>query len=86
MCIKLMKRFGYSGLIVNHVKIVFQTKHPKLRQYKNEFIYIFTNFLKAIYITSILKEVNHRDDNLAGYVVAFGPPIVDHFSYSIEVF
>ena len=32
----------------------------------------------------ILKEVNHRDDNLASYVVAFGPPIVDHLSYCYE--
>ena len=69
--------------MVNHVNIVFQFKHPKLRQYKNEFIYIFTNLLKAIYITTIMKEVNHGDENLDGYVVAFGPPIVDHLSYSI---
>jgi hypothetical protein len=70
---------------VNQVKEVCQTRHPRLRQYKHEFWDMFYNFFDAVNITNVLREVNHRDENLASFAIALKPPNLDHLSYSIKV-
>jgi hypothetical protein len=58
------------------MKEVCQTRHPILRQYKHEFWDMFYKFFDAVNIPNVLREVNHRDENLASFDIAFKPFLV----------
>jgi hypothetical protein len=85
MDIILSKIFGNFNLIMNQVKEVCQTMHPRLRQYKHEVRNMFDNFFDVVNIIVVPREVNHRANNLSKSVVYLMPPNLDHFLYSIKV-
>jgi ribonuclease HI len=73
-----------SELIINQVKGVYQTKHPKLRVYRNLSLDLLEAFSEYdIYV--IPREKNHIADALANSASVFKIPIFLDKKYEIEI-
>jgi hypothetical protein len=73
-----------SELIINQVKGVYQTKHPRLRVYKNLVLNLLKGFSEYD-LTAIPKEQNQIVDALATSASVFKIPILPDKRYEIEV-
>jgi ribonuclease HI len=65
MGIREMAVFGDAELIVQQVKNVYQAKHPRLKNYRNEVWDLVDNFFLAFNISFIPREENAPADFLA---------------------
>jgi ribonuclease HI/uncharacterized small protein (DUF1192 family) len=65
MGIKEMAVFGDAELIIQQVKNVYQAKHPRLKNYRNEVWDLVDNFFLAFNISFIPREENASADFLA---------------------
>jgi hypothetical protein len=74
----------YSELIVNQVKGVYQTKHPRLRAYINLDLDLLEGF-SEYELAAIPREQNHITDALATSASVFKIPILPNKRYEIEV-
>ena len=55
---------GYSKLIINQVKGIYQAKHPRLRAYRNTMLDLLEEFSKYS-LSTIPRGQNHIVDALA---------------------
>jgi ribonuclease HI len=73
-----------SELIINQVKGVYQTKHPRLRAYKNLALDLLEGFSEYD-LAAIPREQNQIADALATSASVFKIPILPNKRYEIEV-
>jgi len=71
-------------LLVNQIKNVYQTKHVKLKQYRNEVWDYVHNFFLAFNITFIPREKNQLVDSLALAARTFKAPLIPQIKYEIK--
>jgi ribonuclease HI len=80
MGIREVAVFGDSELIVQQVKNVYQTKHPRLKNYRNEVWDLIDSFFLAFNISFIPREENAPADFQAFSASLFeapAPPMMD---------
>ena len=75
MGIQSISVFGDSKLIIRQIKNFCQTKHPRLRSYRNEVWDIVENYFEAFNLQFIPREENRMADSLAVSAITFKPPI-----------
>jgi ribonuclease HI len=73
-----------SELIINQVKGVYQTRHPRLRAYKNMALDLLEGFSKYD-MTVVPREQNHITDTLVASASVFKIPTLPDKIYEIEV-
>jgi ribonuclease HI len=81
MGIREMAVFGDAELVVQQVKNVYQTKHPRLKNYRNEVWDLIDNFFLAFNISFIPREENAPADFQAFSASLFEAPalpMTDH--------
>ena len=71
MGIKQLNIFGDLHVIVNQIKEICQSGHPRMKQYKRIVWDLSKNFFHTINIFARPRELNHRVDNFANIVVEF---------------
>ena len=76
--------YGDSELIVDHVKGIYQEKHPKMRSYRNLVLELLEEFDEYI-ISLIPREQNNIVDLLASSASLFKIPIYPNKEYQIQV-
>ena len=62
---KRIEVFGDSELLVNQVNDSYQTKHPRMRAYRNEFWDMFGNYFTEHKIRLVPRIENQVVDSLA---------------------
>ena len=77
--------FGDFELIIRLIKNHCQTKHPRLRSYRNEVWDLIENYFEAFNIYFISREENRLADSLAVAASTFKPPINPRLRYEIEI-
>lgn len=70
---------------MRHVRNLFQTKHPRLRSYRNEVWDSIENFLNSFNITYVPRNENIHADSLVVSVNSFKIPAQTHLQYQIQV-
>jgi hypothetical protein len=85
MEIKKLSLFGDAELIVHQTKNLFQTKHPRLRSYRNEVWDLVENFFSKYDISFIPQEENYVADSLTVSASNFRIPISPKLKYDVEV-
>jgi ribonuclease HI len=75
---------GYSELIINQIKGIYQAKKPKLRAYRNLVLYVHEKFPKYN-LSAIPREKNQIVDALATSAVVFKVPIFPSKKYEVDV-
>ena len=77
--------FGDSELVVNQVNGSYQTKHPRMRAYRNEIWDMLGKIFTEHRVMVIPRIQNHIDDSLATTTGNFKVPIYSNKNYEIEV-
>jgi hypothetical protein len=72
-----------SELVINQVKGIYQTKHPRMRAYKNMALDLLEEFSEYD-ISAIPREKNQIVDALATSASVFKIPIFPNKKYEIE--
>jgi ribonuclease HI len=85
MGIKKLSVFGDEEFIVLQTKNIFQTKHPRLRSYRNEVWDLVENFFSKYDIYFIPREENFVVDSLVVSASNFRIPIPPKLKYDVEV-
>lgn len=85
MNIQSLKVLGDSELVVRQVRNQCQTKHPRLRAYRNEVWDVVEKFFMEFNIQFMPREQNRMDDSLAVAASTFRPPQNPLLRYEIEV-
>jgi ribonuclease HI len=85
MGIREMAVFGDAELIIQQVRNVYQTKHPRLRSYKNEVWDLIDNFFSAFNISFVPREDNVVADSLAVSASRFKIPLLSMVKYDVEI-
>ena len=85
MGIQSLKVLGDSELVVKQVRNQCQTKHPRLRAYRNEVWDMVENFFLAFNIQFMPREQNRMADSLAAAASTFRPPQNPLLRYEVEV-
>jgi ribonuclease HI len=65
MNIEEITMFRYVELIVHQVRNMYQDKHPRLRDYKNEVWEMIDSFFLDFNISLVPREENTMEDSLA---------------------
>lgn len=68
-----VKNFGDSELVINQVKGIYQTRHPRLRSYRNEVLDLLGNFFWEYSIEVIPRTENRTADALATVASGYQP-------------
>jgi len=77
--------FTDSKLIVKHIRNIFQTKHPRLRSYRNEVWDSVENFFNVFNLTYIPRDQNIHVDSLVVSASSFKIPDQTNVLYQIQV-
>jgi ribonuclease HI len=77
--------FGDAELIGHHIKNLYQTKHPRLRSYRNEVWDLVDSFFSTFNISFIPREENTMDDSFTVSTSNFRIPIPPKLKYDVEV-
>jgi ribonuclease HI len=85
MGIREMAVFGDAELIVQQVKNVYQTKHPRLKNYRNEVWDLVDSFFLAFNITFIPREENAPADFQAFSASLFEAPALPADRLEVEI-
>ena len=85
MGIQSISIFGDSELIIRQIKNWCQTKHPRLRSYRNEVWDIVENYFEAFNLHFIPREENRMENSLEVTASTFKPPINPRLRYEIEL-
>jgi ribonuclease HI len=85
MKIEELAVFGDVELIVHQVKNLYQTKHPRLRTYRNEVWYLVDSFFLDFNISFVPREENTVADSLAISTSNFRVPLPPKLKYDVEV-
>jgi ribonuclease HI len=67
--------FGDSELVVQQVRSIYQTKHPRMRAYKNMIWDLIDNFFLDFNITVVPRDLNQQADSLAIAASTFKDPL-----------
>jgi hypothetical protein len=85
MGIKAILVFDDAELIVQQIGNIYQTKHPRLRSYRNEVWDLIDTFFPAFNISFIPREENGMADSLAVSTSNFRVPLPPKLRYDVEV-
>jgi ribonuclease HI len=85
MGIREMAVFGDAELIVQQVKNVYQTKHPRLKNYRNEVWDLIDSFFLAFNISFIPREENAPADFQAFSASLFEAPALPADRSEVEI-
>jgi ribonuclease HI len=85
MGIREMAVFGDAELIVQQVKNVYQAKHPRLKNYRNEVWDLIDSFFLAFNISFIPREENAPADFLAFSASLFEAPALPADRSEVEI-
>jgi ribonuclease HI len=85
MGIEELSVFGDAELIVHHIKNLYQTKHPRLRSYRNEVWDLVDSFFSTFNISFIPREENTMADSLVVSTSNLIIPILPKIKYDVEV-
>jgi hypothetical protein len=77
--------FRDAVLIIQQVKNAYQTKHPRLRTYKEEVWDLIDNFFLAFNISFIPREQNALADSLAVSASRFKISLLSMVKYNVEI-
>lgn len=77
--------FGDSALIIKQIKNHCQTKHPRIREYRNEVWDLVENFFEAFSIQFIPRDGNKLANSLAMAASTFRPPINPKLRHEVEM-
>jgi ribonuclease HI len=77
--------FGDVELIVQQVRNIYQTKHARLKAYRNEVWDLVDNFFSAFNISFIPRSVNSLVDSLVVSASSFKAPLPPKLKYDVEV-
>jgi ribonuclease HI len=84
MGIKGLKVFGDTNLIIQQVNNTFQTKHVRLKAYRDEVWKIRDSFF-IFDISYVPRAMNHLFDSLVVSASMFIPPMPPKLNYEIQV-
>jgi ribonuclease HI len=73
--IEELSMFGDDELIVHQIRIIYQSKHPRLRSYRNEVWDLVDGFFLAFNISFVPREENAMADSLVVLVSNFRVPL-----------
>ena len=65
MAITHISIYGDLEFIMEKIKCMYQTKHPKMRAYRNQVWDLIENFFHAFNIITIPREINQKEYPLA---------------------
>lgn len=82
--IKNLKVFGDADLIIQQVNKTFQTKHPRLKAYRDE-VWKLKGSFNSFNISYIPRMKNQLADSLAVFASTFIPPFPPKFTYEVQV-
>jgi ribonuclease HI len=85
MGIKEIAVFGDAELIFQQIRNIYQSKHPRLRSYRNEVWDLIDIFFLAFNISFIPREENVMADSLAVSASNFRVPLPPKLRYDLEV-
>jgi ribonuclease HI len=85
MGIEELSMFGDAELIFHQIRNIYQTKHPRLRSYRNEIWDLVDSFFLVFIISFIPREANAMDDSLVVSTSNFGVPLPPKLRYDVEV-
>jgi ribonuclease HI len=85
MEIKEVAMFGDAELIVQQVKTVYQSKHPRPKNYRNEVWDLVNNFFLAFNISFIPREENSPANFLSFSTSLFEVPALPTVKYDVEI-
>jgi len=77
--------FGNSEFIVQQIRGIYQTKHPRMRAYRNKVWDFVENLFDAFNITAVPRDANKQADSLAVAASTFKPPSKPQFKYEVEM-
>jgi ribonuclease HI len=77
--------FGDVELIVQQVKNIYQTKHVRLRAYRNEVWDLVDNFFSTFNISYIPRSANSIVDSLVVSASNFKVPLPSKIKYDVEI-
>ena len=77
--------YGDSKLVIIQVNGSYQSKHPRMREYRNENWDMIGNFFNEHKVMVIPRIQNRIDDSLATTTGNFKVPIYSNKKYEIEV-
>ena len=73
---KRIDMFGDSELVINQVNDSYQTKHPRMREYRNEFRDMLGNFFIEQKVRVVPRLENQVADSLATTAWNFKVPYI----------
>jgi ribonuclease HI len=85
MQITKLVAFGDSELVVQQVKGSYQTRHPRMRAYRNQVWDMIDNFYEAFNIFVVLREFNQRTNSLVVATSTFKVPATPQVKCEIEM-
>jgi hypothetical protein len=84
MGIKGLKVFGDANLIIQQLNSTFQTKHVRLKAYRDE-VWKRRNSFSIFDISYIPRAMNNLGDSLVVSASVFIPPMPPRLNYEIQV-
>ena len=85
MGVQCISIFGDSELIIRQIKNHCQTKHPRLRSYRNEVWDLVESYFEAFNLQFILRGENRLPDSLGVVANTSKPQINPRLRYEIEI-
>jgi len=85
MKIEGLSIFGCAKMIVHQVINIYQIKHPRLKEYRNEFRDLIDIFFSVFNISFVPKEAIALVDSLAIFANNFKIPLPPKPKYNVEV-
>ena len=76
---------GDSELVINQVNDSYQTRHPRMRAYRNEVWDMFGNYFTEHTIKVVPRYENTVADSLAVVVGKFKTPIASQREYQVDI-
>ena len=82
---KRVQFMGDSEVVINQVNYSYQTKHPRMRAYRNEVWYIFGNYFTEHKIRVIPRYENTVADSLVVATGQFKTPTAGQIKYKVDI-
>ena len=82
---KMVQVMGGLELVINQVNDSYQTRHPKMRDYRNEVWDMFGNYFTEHTIRVVPRYENKVVDSLAIAAGKFKTPTVDQKKYKVDI-
>ena len=82
---KRVKFFGDSEFVINQVNDSYQTKHPRMRSYRNEVWYVFGNYFTEHSVQVIPRYDNTVADSLETVTGKFETPAAGKKKYKVDI-